>query len=166
MVALAHVEAPRIRDVAEVGEIDLVLGAHVAAAGRRLLQRNTVLMALGDVDEGSAVRPEQPFVGREDHEIRVETPHVHRQHAGALRGIDEEACSLPPQRDADLLDVDQPAVRPVHRRDRGEADRRRARPLDCRENRGCPVAVIRLAHRLDREACASARARHSSTGEE
>ena len=43
MVALTHVETPRIRNVAEViGEIDRVLGAHVAAAARGLLERDAV----------------------------------------------------------------------------------------------------------------------------
>ena len=84
VVALAHVEAARVADVAEIGEIDRVLRAHVAAAGRNLLQRDAALMAFGDVEEGAAVRPKHPFIGREHHEIRIETLHVHRQHADAL----------------------------------------------------------------------------------
>src|SRR4051812_36032976 len=31
MIALAHVEAPGVADVTEIGEIDVVLGAYVAA---------------------------------------------------------------------------------------------------------------------------------------
>jgi hypothetical protein len=95
MIALAHVEAAGIADVAGVGEIDRVLGAYVAAAACRLLQRNAALMTFRDVEKGAAVGAEQPFVGREDHEIRIETFGVERQHAGALRRVDEEEGALP-----------------------------------------------------------------------
>src|ERR1700731_2114327 len=77
MVALAHVEAPRIRNVARIGEIDRVFRAHVTAAEGRLLKRNAVLMTPGDVDESPAIGAEQPFVGREDHKIRIESFDVH-----------------------------------------------------------------------------------------
>ena len=83
VVALAHVEAPRIADVVDVREVDILLGAHRAAPVARLLQRNAVLVALGDIQEGAAVGTEQPLVGREDHEVRIERAHVERQHAGA-----------------------------------------------------------------------------------
>ena len=72
-------------------------------------------MAFGTVQEGAAVGPEQPFVGREDHKIRVEMLYIHRQHAGALRRVDQEGGVLFSQRCPDFLDVDQPTVRPMHR---------------------------------------------------
>ena len=56
----------------------------------RLLQRNAGLVALGDVEEGAAVGAEQPLVGREHHEVGIERTDIERQHAGALRGIDEQ----------------------------------------------------------------------------
>src|SRR6267142_1486605 len=124
MVALAHVEATCIGKVADVSEIDFVLGAHVTAAERGLLKRYAALMAPGDVEKGPAVGPEQPLVGRENHKIRIETPYVHCQHASAVRRVNQEGRSPLPQRRADFFDVDQPAVRPVHRRDRGKAYRR------------------------------------------
>ena len=115
MVALAHVETPRIGNVADIREIDLILGAHVTAAERRLLERDAALMALGDVEKRPAVRPQQPLVSRKKHKIRIETLHIHCQHAGAVRGVDKKSrCSLPERR-AHFFDVDQPAVRPVHR---------------------------------------------------
>ena len=83
-------------------------------------------MAFGDIKKGPAVGAEQPFVGREDHKVRIEARHVHRQHADAVGGVDEKEGALPPQRRRHFFQIDQPAVRPVHRRDRGEADRRRA----------------------------------------
>ena len=89
-------------NIAEIGEIDLVLGAHVTAAERGLLQRNAVLMALGDVEEGAAVGPEQPFVGREDHKIRIETaarPSPARRRCASRRS---GSGALLPQRRADL----------------------------------------------------------------
>src|SRR6266550_3705006 len=43
MVALAHVEAPCIGNVADIGEIDRILGAHVTAAERGLLKRYAAL---------------------------------------------------------------------------------------------------------------------------
>ena len=144
MIALAHVEAPRIANVTDICEIDRVLGAHVAAAGRGLLERDAILVSFGDVEKGAAVWSEQPFVGREDHEIRIETLHVHRQHAGALRRVDQESRAPLPKCCTDLVDIDQPAIRPVHRGDRGQADRRGAGSLDAFENRRCPVAIVRL----------------------
>jgi hypothetical protein len=98
MVALAHVETTRIGDVTRIGEIDRVIGTDIAAAGGGLLQRKPALMAPGDIDEGAAIGAEQPFVGRKDHEVRVETRDVQCQHAAALRGIDEKDRALPPQR--------------------------------------------------------------------
>ena len=80
--------------------------------------------------KGPAIGAEQPFVGREHHEIRIETLDVHRQHADAVRGIDEEDGALPPQRAASASRSMQPAVRPVHRRDRGQRNLRRAAPFD------------------------------------
>src|SRR5258708_31655929 len=103
MVTLAHVEAPCIADITRVREIDVILGADVTAAGRGLLERNTLLMALGDVEKSSAVGTKQPFVGRENHKIRVEMPNVHRQHAGALRCVDQKDSALPPQRRSHLF---------------------------------------------------------------
>src|SRR5258708_40281646 len=93
MVALAHVEAPCIGNVAEICKIDFVLGPDVAAAERGLLERDAALMALGNIDKSPAVGPEQPFVGREDYKIRVEARKVHRQHTGALRRVDQEGGS-------------------------------------------------------------------------
>src|SRR5260370_22121385 len=87
MVALAHIEAPCIVNVAKVREIDLVLGAHVTAAERGLFKRDTALMTLGNVEKGSAVGPEQPLVGRENHKIRIETPDGPRQPTGAVRRV-------------------------------------------------------------------------------
>src|SRR3984893_3075957 len=115
MIALAHVEAPCIGKVADVREIDVVLGALVTAAERGLLERDAALMAPGDVEKGPAIGPEQPFVGWKNHEIRIETAYVHREHSGAVRRVDQEAGSALPQRQAYFFDVDQPAVRPVHR---------------------------------------------------
>ena len=152
MIALAHVETPGVADIGQVGEIDLVLGAHVAAGGCRLLERDAVLMAFGDIEKGAAVGSDQPFVGREQHEIRIEAFDVHRQHAGALGRVDQEEGAMLPQRRGDLFEVDQPAVRPVHRRDRCEADGRSAGSFDHRENRRGPVAVTGLANCLDRKA--------------
>ena len=37
-----------------------------------LFQRNAALVALGDVKKGARVRPNQPFVGGERHEVRIE----------------------------------------------------------------------------------------------
>ena len=95
MIALAHVETPGIADVTEVAEINLVLGAHVAAAGGGLLERNAVLMAFGDVEKGAAVGADQPFVGREQHEIRIKAFYVHPEHADALRRVDQEEGTVP-----------------------------------------------------------------------
>src|SRR6267378_7243813 len=110
MVAFAHVKAPCIANVADICEIELIFGAHVAATERGLLKGSAALMAPGDVEKGSAVGAEQPFVGREDHKIRIETPDIHRQHASALRRVDQEDGSLPPQRSTHSFEVDQPAV--------------------------------------------------------
>src|SRR6476619_3140000 len=126
MVALAHVEASSVGQVAEIGEIDFVLGAYVTAAERGLLERDAILMAFSDIEKGAAIGTEQPFVGRKGHEIRIEARHVERQYAGALRRVDQEARAVPPQRVAHPVEIDHAAVRPVYRRDRGEADRRRA----------------------------------------
>src|SRR5260370_28713215 len=114
MVALAHIEAPCIVNVAKVREIDLVLGAHVTAAERGLFKRDTGLMALGNVEKGSAVGPEQPLVGRENHKIRVEALHVYRQYTDALRGVDKEGRSLLPKRCAHFFEVDDAAFGPLH----------------------------------------------------
>src|SRR5205814_2956713 len=114
-------------------------GANLTTAERGMLKRYAALMAPGDVEKGPAVGPEQPLVGRKNHKVRIETPHVHRQHTSAVRRVDQEAGSPLPQRRADFLDVDQPAIRPVHRRDRGKAYRRSTWPFDRRENRRCPV---------------------------
>ena len=101
MVALAHVEAPRIGDIAEIAR-NRPRSRRARRAGRsRLLERNAVLVALGDVEEGAAVGTEHPLVGREDQEIRIECAHVDRQHAGAVRGVDQEARALLPQRARD-----------------------------------------------------------------
>jgi len=51
MVALAMSKRRAFRDVARIGKIDRILGAHVTAAEGCLLKRNAVLMAPGDVDE-------------------------------------------------------------------------------------------------------------------
>ena len=115
MISLAHVVAPRVGHVTGIGEIHRVLGAHVAAAGRGLLKRNAALMAFRYIEKGAAVRPQQPFVGREDHKVRVETLHVGRQYASAVRRVDKEGRAPLPERRTDLVDIDQPAVRPVHR---------------------------------------------------
>ena len=72
-------------------------------------------MAFRNIEKGATVRPKQPFVGREDHKIRIETLHVGRQYASAVRGVDKECSAPPPECRADLVDVDQSAVRPVHR---------------------------------------------------
>src|SRR5882724_12952524 len=98
MVALAHVEATGIRKVARIGEIDRILGAHVTAAEGCLLKWNAVLMTPSNVDESPAIGAEQPFVGWEDHKVRVEPFHVHVQHAGAMRRVDEKDSALPAQR--------------------------------------------------------------------
>ena len=76
---------------------------------------------------------------------------IHRQHADALRGVDQEHCVTLPQRRAYFLDIDRTAVRPVHRGDRGQADRRCIWSLDGREHRRGPVAIIRPADRFNRE---------------
>ena len=72
-------------------------------------------MAFCNIEKGAAVWAEQPFVGREDQEIRVETLHVGRKDAGAVRRVDQESRTPLSQRRANLVDIDQPAVRPVHR---------------------------------------------------
>src|SRR6266853_670731 len=108
MVALAHIEAPCIVNVAKIREIDLVVGAHVTAAERRLFKRDTALMTLGNVEKGSAVGPEQPLVCRENHKIRIETPDVHRQHTSAVSRVDKKGSSPLPERGAHFFDVDQP----------------------------------------------------------
>ena len=90
MIALAHVVAPRIGQIARVGEVDRVLGFDVAPSERGLLERHAVLMALGDIDEGAPIGTEHPFVGREDQEIRIERLHVGRDDADAVRGIDQQ----------------------------------------------------------------------------
>ena len=157
MIALAHVEAAGIADVAGIREINRVLGAHIAAAGRRLFQRRAALMAFGNVEKGPAVGAEQPFVGREDHEVRIELPDVERQHARALRRVDQKQRAVAAQRRRYLFKVDQPAVGPVHRRDRGQRHRGRARPFDAGEDRRGPVAIAGLTDRLDGKAlCAGA----------
>ena len=166
MIALAHVEAPGIADVIEIAEIHRVLGAHVAAAGGSLLQRDAALMAFRNIEKSAAVWAEQPFVGREDHKIRIEARHIHRQHAGALRRVHQKCTASLPERRADFFDIDQPAIRPVHRGDRGQADRRGARPFDAFEKRRCPVSIGRLLDRLDAKPWDSARKCHSSTGDE
>jgi hypothetical protein len=96
-----------------------------------------------------AVGTENPFIGRKDQEIRIEPLHIHRQHPDVMRSVDQEHRVLLFQRSADLRDIDQPAIRPMHRRDRGQRQRYRARPLD-RSQHGCgPVAVFGLAHGFD-----------------
>ena len=115
MIALAHVETQSTGDVTRIRKIRGVIGTHVAAAIGGLLERNAVLMTLGDIEEGAAIGPDQSFVGREDHKIRIEAFDVHRQHAGTLRRVDQEDGALAAERGGDRLDVDQPAIRPVHR---------------------------------------------------
>lgn len=68
-----------------------------------------------EFDGPVAILKLEPLVGRENHEIRIETSHIHGQHAGAVRCVDQEGRSPLPECCADFLDVDQPAVRPVHR---------------------------------------------------
>src|SRR5207237_3375835 len=97
----AHVEAPRVGNVTRIGEIDRILGADILAAGSGLLERQSTLMALRDIDEGAAIGPEQPFVGRKDHKIRIEARNVQFDHAAALCGIDEKDRALLPQYCAD-----------------------------------------------------------------
>ena len=160
MIALAHVEAARAVDIVDVGEVDLLLGTHRAPAVARLLERNAVLAALGDIEEGAAVRTEHPLVGREHDEVRIERAHVELGDADAVRGVDQQCCALRAQCRRHAGDIDRAAVRPVHRRDRRERDRRRARPLDRGEHRSRPVAVARTLHGFDREALG---ARHASS---
>ena len=84
VVALAHVEAPRVADIRRVREVDRLLGAHRAAAVARLFERHAVLMALGDIKKGAAIGAQQPLVGRERDEVGIELLHVEREHADAL----------------------------------------------------------------------------------
>ena len=166
MVALAHVETPCIRDIAKVREIDRVLGAHVAAAGRRLIQRKAIVMTLRNIDERPAVGPEQPLVGRKDHKVRIEARDIHRQHAGTVRRVDEKDGVLSLQR------------RRRQRRRRSAAVRQCTDEIDARPTGGAPGRSI-AARTADVQSpssgrrtvstvnpSASARVRHSSTGEE
>ena len=152
MIALAHVEAARVADIVGVGEVDLLLGTHRAPAVARLLERNAVLAALGDIEEGAAVGTEQPLVGRERDEVRVERAHVDLGDADAMRGVDQQCCALRAQCRRDAVEIDRAAVRPVHRRDRGERNRRRAWSFDRGEHRSRPVAVGGTLYGFDGEA--------------
>ena len=98
MVALAHVEPARIIDVGGVGHIGRLLGTDRAAAAGGLLEGHASLMALGDVEEGAAVRSEQPFVGREHDEIRIDGADVERQDADRLRGVEQQGRAACAQR--------------------------------------------------------------------
>ncbi len=105
MVALAHVEAPRVADVIGIGEIDILLGTHGFAAVARLFERNAALVALGHVNESAAVRPEQPLIGWKHDEIRIECAHIEIEHSGALRCVDQEDCAAGAHRARDGGDV-------------------------------------------------------------
>jgi hypothetical protein len=56
MIALAHVETQSTGDVTRIRKIRGVIGTHVAAAIGGLLERNAVLMTLGDIEEGRGHR--------------------------------------------------------------------------------------------------------------
>ena len=115
MIALAHVEAPRVADIARVGEVDILLGAHGAPAVARLLQGNAVLVALGDVKKGARIRPDEPFVGRKHQKVRIEFLHVEIEHAGAMGGVHQQRGAAGAQRRSHAAKVDHAAVGPVHR---------------------------------------------------
>ena len=158
----------RASAVARVGEIDRLLGPDVAPAERGLLERHAVLMALGDIEEGAAVGPEHPFVGREDQEVRIELrarPSPSRPRCAWHR----PATPRPARRSASRhpLEVDarrRPTSAPRRSRPAPPAARPAARwpPAPPPSSRRRPAA-----HRLDGEAPAlGARVIHSSTGEE
>ena len=141
MIALAHVVAARVGLITGVGKVHRVLRLDVAATERCLLERHTALVTLGDVDEGATVGTEHPLVGRKNQEIGIEALDVGRQHADAMRRIDEKRRALPLQRHLHTIDVDEATIRPMHRRDRGERQRRCSRSLDRGKNGARPVAV-------------------------
>ncbi len=152
MVALAHVEAAGVGEEADVGEVAGALGPHVASAVRRLLERNAVLLPRGDVDEGAAVGPEHPLVGREDQEIWIEPCHVGGDDADGVGRIDEKPAAGFAQGVPDGHQVDQSAIGPMDRRDRGQRHRRRAGAADGVQDGAGPVAICRLRDGLDPEA--------------
>ncbi len=47
-------------------------------------------MALGHIHKGATVGTEHPFVGREDHEVRIEPLHIEIKHADVVRGVDQK----------------------------------------------------------------------------
>jgi hypothetical protein len=115
MIALAHVEAPRIAHISGVGEIGVLFGAHSAAAVAGLLKRNAGLMAFGDLKESAPIGAEQPFVGREHDEIRIERAYVQANHPGALRGVNQKDSAAGAGCGCHNAEVDDAAVAPVHR---------------------------------------------------
>ena len=156
MIALAHVETARVADIVRVGEVDLLLGPHRFAPVARLFERNAALVTARDIEEGAAIGAEQPLVGRERHEVGIERAHVEFGHADTVGGVDEQRRALRAKRRGDAGKIDRATIRPMHRRDRHERERRSARPRDGCEHRGGPVAVS--AAGFDREAL-GARAR-------
>ena len=152
MVALAHVEAPRARDVGRVGEIGHAFRCDRAAAVARLLERHAVLVAPGDVKKRAAVGAEHPLVGRKHQEVGIERAHVERQHAGAMGGVDQERGTAGARRRRNLIEVDEAAVRPMHRGNRHQRERRCAGAVDRGQHGRGPVAVVGPRHHLDREA--------------
>ena len=72
MIALAHIEAPGVAEIGRIGEVTVLLGTDRAAAVARLFERDAVLVALRDIKEGPAIGAEEPLIGREGDEVRIE----------------------------------------------------------------------------------------------
>ena len=68
-----------------------------------------------------------------------------------MRGVDQQHGPLPAQRRCDLIDVDHPAVGPVHGRDGGKPDGGGTWRFDRGKDGRGPIAVIRPAHDVDAE---------------
>ena len=150
-IPLAHVEPPRAIGVTQVAQIWRGLGIHRAPRRPRLLQRRAVLSPFRHVEERPAIRPKHPLVSWKHHEIRIERPHVQCHHPSRMRRIDQQRRTLAPQRRANAFQIDRTPIRPMHRGDRRQPHRRRARPVDFLQQRRGPVAVGRLPHGLHDE---------------